>query len=82
MKTRGGLVEDFLTFEEENNLFATDYWAYLRLEIYRAIEGDVFGTGYSPVYLRQSVDFSSVWWLSPGMPMAQLVRGSGAERCF
>ena len=61
MKTRSGLVEDFLTFEEENKLFATDYWAYLRLEIYRAIEGDVFGTGYSPIYLRQSVDFSSVW---------------------
>ena len=60
MKTRSGLVEDFLTFEEENKLFATDYWAYLRLEIYRAIEGDVFGTGYSPVYFRQSVDFSSV----------------------
>lgn len=60
MKNRRELVEEFLAFELKNDLFSCDDWHYFRLEVYRAIEHDIFATNYSPIYDRQPIMFSSM----------------------
>lgn len=60
MKNRNDLVEEFLHFELKNDLFSCDDWHYLRMEIYRAIEHDIFVTNYNPIYGRQPIMFSSM----------------------
>lgn len=56
--TRSELVNKFLKFEADNLLFGYDIWYCLRLEIYRAIEYDIFKTAYMPVYIRQPAEIS------------------------
>ena len=52
---RKDLVDKFLRFEEENKLVFDIVWQYVRMELFRYIEDDLFITLCVPIYIRQPI---------------------------
>ena len=53
--SRKDLVDKFLNFEEDNNLVFDTTWQYMRMELFRYIEDDLFNTLCIPIYIRQPI---------------------------
>lgn len=52
---RDDLILKFLTIEKEHGYTNKIIWQFIRVEIFRYIEDDLFSTQCEPIYLRQSI---------------------------
>lgn len=65
--TREDLIFKFLTIEKKYGYTRKIIWQFIRVEVFRYIEDDLFLTQCEPIYLRQPIRFSGL----PVLPAEQ-----------
>ena len=58
--TRDDLILQFLTIEKQYGYTSKIIWQFIRVELFRYIEDDLYSTQCEPIYLRQPIKFSGL----------------------